>query len=138
MGNFFFCFKITTFSHFSILWTVFKSHSDYLKLSQIIWQYSTVALESHYNFLFKISHFVRLIFIVQYARLLFRKREKKADVCYHLYISMVMPWDWMEVRLMIEVDLIIIIYLLFYGMIASTIINVALIIATAILLIKQQ
>jgi len=39
---------------------------------------------------------------------------------------------------MIEADLLVIIYLLFYGMIASTIVNVALIIATARLLIKQQ
>lgn len=45
--------------------------------------------------------------------------------------------EW-EVRLMIEADLLVIIYLLFYGMIASTIVNVALIIATAILVIKQQ
>jgi len=44
----------------------------------------------------------------------------------------------LEVRLMIEADLLVIIYLLFYGMIASTIVNVALIIATARLLIKQQ
>ena len=43
-----------------------------------------------------------------------------------------------EVRLMIEADLLVIIYLLFYGMVASTIVNVALIIATAILVIKQQ
>lgn len=43
-----------------------------------------------------------------------------------------------EVRLMIEADLILIIYLLYYGMIASTIINVALIIVTTILVIKQQ
>ena len=39
---------------------------------------------------------------------------------------------------MIEADLLLIIYLLFYGIIASTIVNVALIIATAILVIKQQ
>ena len=39
---------------------------------------------------------------------------------------------------MIEVDFLVITYLLFYGMIALTIINVALIIALAILLIKQQ
>lgn len=38
-----------------------------------------------------------------------------------------------EVRLMIDADLLIISYLLFYGMIASTIINVALIIALAII-----
>jgi len=39
---------------------------------------------------------------------------------------------------MIENDLLFVIYLLFYGMIALTIINVALIIALAILLSKQQ
>lgn len=39
---------------------------------------------------------------------------------------------------MIEADFLVITYLLFYGMIAVTIINVALIIALAILLIKQQ
>ena len=39
---------------------------------------------------------------------------------------------------MVEADFLVITYLLFYGMIAVTIINVALIIALAILLIKQQ
>ena len=39
---------------------------------------------------------------------------------------------------MIEADFFVITYLLFYGMIALTIINVALIIALAIVLIKQQ
>ena len=43
-----------------------------------------------------------------------------------------------EVRLMIDANLLLIVYLLFYGMIASTIINVALIIALAIVLSKQQ
>jgi len=42
-----------------------------------------------------------------------------------------------EVRLMIDADLLIISYLLFYGMIASTIINVALIIALAIIFKEQ-
>ena len=39
---------------------------------------------------------------------------------------------------MIDADLLLIIYLLFYGIIASTIVNVALIIAAAILVTKQQ
>ena len=43
-----------------------------------------------------------------------------------------------EVRLMIEADLLAIIYLFYYSLIASTIINVALIIVTTILVIKQQ
>ena len=74
--------------------------------------------------------------MLQYARLLFKEMREKADVCaitftYHGFAVR------QEVRLMIEADLLVIIYLLFNGMIASTIINVALIIALAIIF-KQQ
>ena len=78
--------------------------------------------------------------MLQCARLLSKKMREKADVCcYHLLhihsFSVRLKW---EVRLMIEADFLVITYLLFYGMIALTIINVALIIALAMLLIKQQ
>lgn len=43
-----------------------------------------------------------------------------------------------EVRLMIEENLLAIIYLFYYSLIALTIVNVALIIVTTILVIKQQ
>ena len=60
--------------------------------------------------------------------------------CYHLfYIATVLLWDWyMEVVLMIESTLLIIIYLLFFGLIGLAIINVALVIALAIMVSKQQ
>ena len=84
--------------------------------------------------------FVRLIFILQCDRLLFKKmREKQMSVAYHfLHIHSLTVRTMWEVRLMIESGLLLITYLLFYGMIALTIINVALIIALAILLSKQQ
>ena len=80
-----------------------------------------------------------MIFIVQCARLLFKKMREKADECAITFTYPRLCCETeVEVRLMIEADLLVIIYLLFYGMITLTIINVALIIATAILLIKQQ
>ena len=75
--------------------------------------------------------------MLQYARLLFKENERKKQM------SVLSPFTYhgfavrQEVRLMIEADLLVIIYLLFNGMIASTIINVALIIALAIIF-KQQ
>ena len=87
----------------------------------------------------KLNNFISFAWFLYYNMLDYcsRKWKKKADECaitLHIHSNAVRQ----EVRLMIGADLLVIIYLLFYGMIASTIINVALIIALAILLSKQQ
>ena len=79
-----------------------------------------------------------LILVLQYARLLFKEMRERKQMCVvsplHIHGFAVRR----EVRLMIEADLLAIIYLFYYSLIASTIINVALIIVTTILVIKQQ
>ena len=81
-----------------------------------------------------------MILILQCARLLFKEMRGKADeCCYHfLHIHGFAVRTMWEVRLMIEADLLVIIYLLYYGMISSTILNMALIITTTVVLIKQK
>ena len=80
--------------------------------------------------LYKISHFVRLIFIVQYARLLFK--EMRISRCG-------LPPTKEEVRRMIEFQgLLFITYLLFAGLVSVTIITFALIIALVVIIRKQK
>ena len=81
-------------------------------------------------FYFKISHFVRLIFIVAYARLLFK--EMRISRCG-------LPPTKEEVRRMIEFQgLLFISYLLFAGLVSVAIITFALIIALVIIISKQK
>jgi len=81
-------------------------------------------------FYFKILHSVRLIFIVQYARLLFK--EMRINRCG-------LPPTKEEVKRMIEFQgLLFITYLLFAGLVSVTIITFALIIALVIIISKQK
>ena len=81
-------------------------------------------------FYFKISHFVRLIFIVQYARLLFK--EMRINRCG-------LPPTKEEVRRMIEMQVLLFITnLLFAGLVSVTIITFALIIALDVIISKQK